>query len=49
MGIISADVVHNISTPKHGAKVTPQPITDVIVRVKARQMGIRLGGLLKVS
>ena len=28
MGIISADVVHNISTPKHGVKVIPWAATE---------------------
>jgi len=46
MGIISADVVHNISTPKHAAKVAPAAGKNHPLWLKTRA---RLGGFLKVS
>lgn len=46
MGIISADVVHNISTPKHAAKVAPEPGKK---RLSSGQTVVGLGGFLKVS
>lgn len=46
MGIISADVVHNISTPKHAAKVAPERAKKYLL---AGQPRAGLGGFLKVS
>ena len=49
MGIISADVVHNISTPKQDAKVL-QPLATAIMPPAARaEQGRWLGGLLNIS
>jgi hypothetical protein len=46
MGIISADVVHNISTPKHGAKVAAKPAKKYQAAAQTLPL---LVGLLKVS